>query len=130
MINVKTEFKDVTIFGVTNEFNQVIINLIKNSIDAFIYNSILLREINIKVVKSKKFVIIEFQDNAGGIKEKNIDKIYEPYYTTKHKSQGTGLGLFMSKMICEKGLNASLNVKSKKSITTFTIKIPLEENHA
>ena len=130
MLIVNTEFKDVEVLGVVNEFNQVIINLLKNSIDACIYNSILIREIDIKVSKNDKEAIVEFQDNAGGIKEKDIEKIYEPYFTTKHKSQGTGLGLFMSKMICEKGLNGSLDVKSKKSVTTFSIKIPLEENNA
>ena len=130
MLIVNTEFEDVEVLGVVNEFNQVIINLLKNSIDAFIYNSILIREIHIKVTKNDKEAIVEFQDNAGGIKEKDIEKIYEPYFTTKHKSQGTGLGLFMSKMICEKGLNGSLDVKSKKSVTTFSIKIPLEEKNA
>ena len=60
----------------------------------------------------------------------SLYKIFEPYFTTKHKSQGTGLGLFISKMICEKGFNGSLDVKSKKLITTFTIKIPLEKSDA
>ena len=130
MIVIKTEFEDVEVLGIINEFNQVVINLIKNSIDAFVDNSILIREINIRVRKDLDIAIIEFQDNAGGIKEKNIYKIFEPYFTTKHKSQGTGLGLFMSKMICEKGLNGSLDVKSRKNMTTFTIKIPIEEDDA
>jgi len=130
MIVIKTEFEDVEVLGIMNEFNQVVINLIKNSIDAFAHNSILIREINIRVRKDLDIAIIEFQDNAGGIKEENIYKIFEPYFTTKHKSQGTGLGLFMSKMICEKGLNGSLDVKSRKNMTTFTIKIPIEEDDA
>ncbi len=130
MVVIKTEFEDVKVLGIMNEFNQVIINLIKNSIDSFINKSILIREINIRVRKDLDIAIIEFQDNAGGIKEKNIYKIFEPYFTTKYKSQGTGLGLFMSKMICEKGLNGSLDVKSRKNMTTFTIKIPIEEDNA
>ena len=68
------------------------------------------------------------QDNAGGISKENIEKIFEPYFTTKHKSRGTGLGLFMSKMICEQGLHGTLDVKSKKKTTTFSIKIPLDDN--
>ena len=130
MIIVKTEFEDVEVLGIMNEFNQVVINLIKNSIDAFVNNSILIREINIRVRKDLDIAIVEFQDNAGGIKEKNIYKIFEPYFTTKHKTQGTGLGLFMSKMICEKGLNGSMDVKSRNNMTTFTIKIPIEEDYA
>lgn len=140
MIHVKTDIEDIEIIGITNELSQVIINLIKNSIDAFIHNGILIREINISAKKESKFAVIEVQDNAGGIKEKvnakaresamgqkEIYKIFEPYFTTKHASRGAGLGLFMSKMICDKGFNGSLDVKTHKNTTTFTIKIPLHE---
>jgi len=54
-----------------------------------------------------------------------MDNIFEPYFTTKHQSSGTGLGLFMSKMICEQGMDGELSVESKKGLTTFSIKIPL-----
>lgn len=126
MITVKTSLKDIEVLGISNELTQVIINLINNSKDAFIYNSILLREINILTKQEKGFALIEVHDNAGGIAKENLDKIFEPYFTTKHKSRGTGLGLFMSRMICEQGLNGTLDVKSKKNITTFIIKIPLD----
>ena len=129
MINVKTDFVDVEVLGITNELSQVIINLIKNSKDAFVHKGILIREIQIKTKKEKKFVVIELEDNAGGINAKNIDKIFEPYFTTKHTSQGTGLGLFMSKMICEQGLNGAIEVKSKKRMTKFTIQIPLDKKN-
>jgi len=125
MITIRREFEDVEVLGISNELSQVIINLIKNSRDAFVHNSILIREIYINVIKKDKVAIIEVKDNAGGIKNKNPYKIFEPYYTTKHTTQGTGLGLFMSKMICEQGFNGSIDVKSKKGITTFSIKIPL-----
>lgn len=128
MIIIKTEFNDIKVLGITNELTQVIINLINNSKDAFIHNSILLREISIVTKKENDFAVIEVHDNAGGISKENIEKIFEPYFTTKHKSRGTGLGLFMSKMICEQGLNATLDVKSKKHTTTFSIKIPLDKN--
>ena len=128
MIIIKTEFNDIKVLGITNELTQVIINLINNSKDAFIHNSILLREINITTKKERDFAVIEVHDNAGGISKENIEKIFEPYFTTKHKSRGTGLGLFMSKMICEQGLNGTLDVKSKKNTTTFSIKIPLDKH--
>jgi len=127
MISIKTDFIDVEVLGITNELTQVIINLINNSKDAFVHNSILIREINISTKKEDGFAIIELQDNAGGISKENLEKIFEPYFTTKHKSQGTGLGLFMSKMICEQGLNGFMDVKSKKGVTSFIIKIPLED---
>lgn len=133
MISIKTEYEDLEVLGIMNELSQVIVNLIKNSRDAFVHNSILMREINISVKKEKsdgEFAVIEIGDNAGGIKDKDIYKIFEPYFTTKHTSQGTGLGLFMSKMICENGLNGTIDVKSKKGTTTFIIKIPLETSNA
>ncbi|QOP42726.1 PAS domain S-box protein [Sulfurimonas sediminis] len=126
MISVHTEFEDVEILGISNELTQVIINLIQNSKDAFLQSSVLIKEIYIRVKKEKDFALIEFSDNAGGIKEKEIYKIFEPYFTTKHSSSGTGLGLFMSRMICEQGLNGSIDVKSKNGSTTFSIKIPLQ----
>jgi len=126
MIQVKTSYENVTVLGITNEFTQVIVNLLKNSRDAFVENGVLIREIKIEVFKEKGNALIIVEDNAGGIKEKERYKIFEPYFTTKHNSQGTGLGLFMSKMICEKGFNGSLDVSSKKGTTCFTIKIPLE----
>ena len=130
MINLKINFLDIEVLGITNELSQVIINLINNSKDAFVQNSILIREINISVKQTGNFALIVIQDNAGGIKNENIDRIFEPYFTTKHTSQGTGLGLFMSKMICEQGLNGSINVKSQKGMTIFSIKIPLGEKNA
>jgi len=130
MVSVRVDIEVLEVFGIANELSQVFINLFKNSVDAFVDNSILIREISISVKRDGEFASIEFEDNAGGVKEKSIYKIFEPYYTTKHKSQGTGLGLFMSKMICEKGLNGSINVESKKSTTLFTIKIPLRSNNA
>lgn len=126
MITIKIDIEDIEVLGITNELTQVLVNLINNSKDAFKHNSILLREINIKTKKEGGFALIEVQDNAGGISKESIEKIFEPYFTTKHKSCGTGLGLFMSKMICEQGLHGSLDVKSKKKMTTFTIKIPLD----
>ena len=127
MIVIKTDLEDSEVLGVANELTQVIINLIKNSKDAYLNNSILIREINITAKEDAGFVTIELEDNAGGIPKENLEKIFEPYFTTKHQSSGTGLGLFMSKMICEQGLNGYLDVKSKKGSTTFSIKIPLAD---
>ena len=126
MISIKTDLREVKVLGISNELTQVIVNLIKNASDAFVQNSILIREINITLKEEDGYAVIEVQDNAGGIKQKNAYKVFEPYFTTKHATQGTGLGLFMSKMICEKGMHGSLDVKSKKNITTFSIKIPIE----
>jgi signal transduction histidine kinase len=126
MIQVKTSYEDVSVLGITNEFTQVIVNLLKNSRDAFVENGVLIREITIEVKKEDSYALVYVEDNAGGIEEKERYKIFEPYFTTKHTSQGTGLGLFMSKMICQKGFNGSLDVTSKKGTSRFIIKIPLD----
>ena len=127
MISIKTDLEPIEVLGVSNELTQVIINLVKNSQEAFISNSILIKEISISVKKVKGFAVVEVVDNAGGISKEIQERIFEPYFTSKFNSTGTGLGLFMSKMICEQGLNGSLEVKSKKNTTTFTIKVPIHE---
>jgi PAS domain S-box-containing protein len=129
MIFIQTDFEDIEVLGICSELSQVMINLIQNSKDAFVENSILIREIDIRTKKEGAFGVIEIEDNAGGIREKDMDRLFEPYFTTKHASHGTGLGLFMSKMICEQGLHGNIDVKSKKGTTTFTIKIPLERKN-
>ncbi|MGB5918884.1 PAS domain-containing sensor histidine kinase [Arcobacter sp.] len=117
------------VLGVLNELTQVIINLIQNSKDAFIINKINNKIIQIKVseknILDRKYAKLEIKDNAGGISKDNLDKIFDPYFTTKHKSQGTGLGLFMSKMIIEKSLEGELIHKNCKNGSIFTIIIPL-----
>ena len=119
------------VLGVSNELAQVLINLIQNSKDAFRQNEIKDKNIFISLKEKKnldkKSVILDIEDNAGGIKEENLDSIFEPYFTTKHKSQGTGLGLFMSKMIIEKSLEGTLSHRNSKNGSIFTITIFLNE---
>jgi two-component system, NtrC family, C4-dicarboxylate transport sensor histidine kinase DctB len=125
-IDVPINYK---VLGVSNELSQVIINLIQNSKDAFILNNIKNKRITITLkeedILDKKYSMLEISDNAGGINKENIDKIFEPYFTTKHKSQGTGLGLFMSKMIIEKSLDGQLTHRNTKDGSIFTIKLVL-----
>ncbi|PUE63787.1 PAS domain-containing sensor histidine kinase [Arcobacter caeni] len=125
-IDVPIKYK---VLGVSNELSQVIINLIQNSKDAFRINDIKNKKITITLKEEqfpdKKYSLLEISDNAGGISKENADKIFEPYFTTKHKSQGTGLGLFMSKMIIEKSLDGELSHKNIKNGSMFTIKLVL-----
>ena len=128
-VDVPTNYK---VIGVSNELSQVIINLIQNSKDAFISNYIDTKTIKIKLkeekIENKNYVLLIIEDNAGGVDKEYLDKIFEPYFTTKHKSQGTGLGLFMSKMIIEKSLDGNLSHKNIKNGSIFTINIPLNDN--
>ncbi len=129
-INIKIEVpKDYEVLGISNELSQVLINLIQNAKDAFIYKDIVQKEIKItlnqSIIDDKKYVLLQIQDNAQGIDEDIVEKIFEPYFTTKHSSQGTGLGLFMSKMIIEKSLDGNLNYQKTTQGSLFTISIPI-----
>ena len=82
---------------------------------------------NVRGVKTlSKNVIVTVQDNAGGVDEENLEKIFEPYFTTKGSSQGTGLGLYMSKMIIEKNMNGSLTVENTTEGALFTVIVEMD----
>jgi C4-dicarboxylate-specific signal transduction histidine kinase len=100
-----------------NEVKQVLLNLIKNAEDALIENKIQDPQINI-IVDNHTLVI---SDNAGGVPEDIIDKIFDPYFSTKTKKDGTGIGLYMSKMIIEDHCGGILSVRNGKEGAEFTI---------
>jgi len=131
--------EEVRVYGYSNEFSQVILNLLNNARDNFKQRDIQKeRKIIIKVEKKNRpepFVMISFMDNGGGIDEHIIDRIFEPYFTTKHKSTGTGIGLYMSKQIIEKQMHGLVTMKNTTSkmgtnklykCAQFIIAIPLK----
>ena len=107
------------------DLQQVLLTLLNNAIDALVSNKIKDARIVIQASLKNKNIIITIEDNALGINEKIIHKIFDPYFTTKHKSQGTGLGLYMAKMIIESGLKGTLNMENKNQGACFTIVLPL-----
>jgi len=118
----------VIIEGYLNEFTQVLINLINNSKDAFKNRKIKNKQIGIKIIKDDKDdVVVTFKDNAQGVDEKIIDKIFDPYFSTKHSSVGTGLGLYMSRMIIKNSMNGDITVTNLKDGATFSIIVPTSE---
>ncbi len=125
-ITIRTSFEKLKVLGISNELSQVIINLIQNANDAFNQHKITNKKIIIKTYKNEDdFAVIEIKDNALGIPAEYIEKIFEPYFTTKHSSSGTGLGLFMSRLIIEKSLNGTIDVHNYDEGSIFTIKIPI-----
>ncbi|RXK12740.1 hypothetical protein CP965_09195 [Halarcobacter mediterraneus] len=103
--------------GSQNEMLQALINIVNNSIDA-----LRKQENKILFIKVKSFndrILLEFKDNAGGIDEKIINKIFEPYFTTKHQSKGTGLGLYMAYKIIKK-VHATIKVENDTYIYNGT----------
>jgi len=116
--DVQTE---VTVY--VNELIQVILNILNNAIDAYENYDVESKCIMIHAESRDNKVVITVEDNAGGIKQEHIKQIFEPYFSTKGKN-GTGLGLYMSKMIIEKQFNGTINVVSKYDTTKFKIVIP------
>lgn len=126
-IKLNTEIdKGITIDGYPGEFSQVILNLIANAKDAFGASDIEEKHIDVAAKSYDSFVEITVKDNAGGIDEHIFERIFEPYFTTKHQAQGTGLGLYMAKMIIEQSMNGSIWVKNVDGGALFTIRIPHE----
>ncbi len=111
--------------GYPNEFSQVLLNILSNAKDALQITSPDKAAVRIKSYNIDKSVIVEVEDNAGGIDEKIIQKIFEPYFTTKQRDVGTGIGLYMSKMIIENNMNGKIKVMNTVEGARFSITIPL-----
>ena len=103
--------------GLQSEFQQVILNLINNAKDVLIEKDTNNPTINI-IVKNNT---ITLEDNAGGIDPEIIERIFEPYFTTKEQGKGTGMGLYMSKMIIEDNMDAKLSVTNTNNGAMFII---------
>lgn len=118
---VKEIIDDVEIYDYENEFSQVLLNIITNAKDALVSNKIEKPLIKVNISKIENNVIVKIKDNANGINEEIIDRIFEPYFTTKGKGNGTGIGLYMSKLIIEKNMNGKLTVKNDNDGAVFII---------
>ena len=116
--------KDPKLFSFRNEILQVLTALLKNSLDAFQDNGCKNGKIVLTLDSDDNYSILSIHDNAGGISNENINKLFIPYFTTKSKHGGTGLGLYMSKMIIHEHCEGVLEISSQDTETIFTIKIP------
>jgi len=105
----------------SNELKQVVINIIKNAQDILSDKKIENAFIHVKTYKEKEKHIIEISDNGGGIKDDIIDKIFDPYFSTKLQKDGTGLGLYMSKIIIEDHCKGKLSCENTKDGICFRI---------
>ncbi len=119
-------------FGSDNMLSQVVLNLLSNSKDALVHNNIYDKHVMISLSIKNNNIRIEVKDNGGGIKEEIQEKIFDPYFTTKHQHQGTGLGLYMSNQIIQNHFNGQITVQN---ITTefgmgacFVIEFPSIEH--
>lgn len=118
----------IKILGNASEFKQVIVILINNARDAFVENNISERMMDIRVSEDEKQVLIEFEDNAGGIPPEIIGRIFDPYFTTKEEGKGTGIGLYMSYGIIKEKMNGSITASNTQRGAKFTITLPKSDN--
>jgi signal transduction histidine kinase len=105
---------------------QVFLNIIKNASDAFVDKEIVTPQITIQGLEADDYVEIEIYDNAGGIPDNILDKVFDPYFSTKGPGIGTGLGLYMSKTIVHEHCRGQLFARNTEEGACFTIKLPLD----
>ncbi len=129
--NIKLEkdfaSSEIEFFGFANEFSQVILNLLTNAKDAVLENKIENPLIIIQTKIDDEYIYISIKDNGLGIKDEIINKIFEPYFTTKDEGKGTGIGLYMSKIIIENNMNGKIEVKNEQNGANVIIKLPINK---
>jgi len=133
--DVKIEYhkiSDDTILGYKNELIQVFIILFSNALDVFRDNKIKDKKLSIMVQKYAKSISIHIEDNAGGVDDAVIQKVFDPYFTTKKQSGGTGLGLYVAKIMVEQNMKGRLTLANTQKYATkgakFTIQINIRED--
>ena len=122
-IKIESNIEEIKLKSYKSELIQALLIVINNGIDA--YSGDEMAKITIEVKKSSENLVeINIKDNGDGISDEVLLHLFEPYYTTKHKSQGTGLGLYILKMIIENGMGGRASIQNHTSGTVFMIVIP------
>lgn len=114
-------------YGYPNEFSQSVLNIVNNAKDALTENSVEYKEIVIRLERSDRNIRISIEDNAGGIPEEIINNIFDPYFSGKKNSEGTGLGLYMAKLIISDHFGGDISAENTQKGARFTITLPEEK---
>ena len=122
-ITIAEDCKNLVLQLNSSKISQVFLNLYKNSLDKFKVKSIKNPYLGTKCYRNNQYLTIEIQDNAGGIPDSIINKIFEPYFSTKSKN-GTGIGLYMSKIIIEQQFKGYIQVSNENGGACFKIMLP------
>lgn len=120
--------EQMEVFGYPNEFSQALLNILSNAKDVLIDREVPNPFIRLELKRGHQYILIIIEDNGGGIGLEYIDRIFEPYFTTKYAKQGTGIGLYMTKMIIENNMNGIINVKNTEIGALFTVKLQSATN--
>lgn len=129
IFNYEHKNEEIYIYGYENEIKQVILNIInnaKNKITKIERNPHFKGRITITLNSSEEYIVIEIKDNAGAINKDTINHVFEPFFTTEEK--GTGLGLYMAKVIIEDKHLGKIKVQNQDQNVIFSIKIPKKES--
>jgi C4-dicarboxylate-specific signal transduction histidine kinase len=113
------------VLGSPSEFKQVIINLIQNARDALMENNRMNPLLHIHVSEKGGNAVVTIMDNGGGISPMAIEHIFEPYFTTKQESGGSGIGLYISNAIIRTKMGGKISVVNVEDGVLFTITLPL-----
>jgi len=128
-ISLRTSLcKDAQLIGVSNELTQVLVNLLQNAKEALFSSNTQEKSISVYISKGTSEIAISVQDNGNGIPEENLERIFDPYFSTKHASQGTGLGLFMSRMIIQQSFRGSITATNTDAGAQFDIILPYNKD--
>ncbi len=131
-INLRLNVSENILYGFENELKQSLLNIFNNALDAIKSKSKekdFEKYIKVDSKEEKGFIKIKIENNGGKINEEIISKIFEPYFTTKFESQGTGIGLYMTKSIIETNMNGKIEVENIEEGVVFTIKLPILEGN-
>ena len=115
--------EDITFEGFPNEYSQVLLNLLNNAKDVLIERAVKNPKVTIRLFRQDNRALLTIRDNGGGIPADIMDKIFEPYFSTKQTDKGTGIGLYMSKMIIENKGNGKLTAENTEDGAEFRIEI-------
>ena len=119
--------ENLTFCGYVHELKQVIVIIVNNAHDALQHRGVEDPRITICAEEQEGCYKLSIADNGGGISPDILTKIFDPYFTTKHKSQGRGIGLYMAKMIIEDGMQGKISVQNNDNGAEFIILLPKED---
>ena len=121
-INIESNIeKDFHFYTYKKELEHILMNLISNARDALESLDDIEKKIQISIYSKHDFCVIRVEDNGGGIDDEFLDRVFDPYFTTKTTNKGTGLGLYMSKKILQEHMNGNIYVRNKNAGAEFTI---------
>lgn len=125
-IAVSLNYKeDISIAGIPNEYSHVLLNILNNAKDAIVSRKVT-GKIIIEILRKKDYAVVKIADNGGGVPDNMINQVFNPYFTSKQNGKGTGLGLYLSKLIIEEHMGGSINVRNIKNGAEFKISTPIK----